>query len=631
MPDTVQQNYNVALLMMPLGPIDRPSLGLSLLAQCLKEAEIFAKVFYPNLDFARRIGKNDYEALALQYSRSLIGDWIFSQVLSPIGSTDEFIQSLSERLSQDALAQLNDMLPKALQAAHALIDDWVEIVCRLKPKVLGLSSCYQQHLASLAIAKRIKQACPDILLVLGGTNCNDVMGAETFRQFPFLDAVVSGPGELVFVDLVRRHLAGENDIALPGIYWRGPAVDLNADSSVRIAPEPNLNGLPMPSFDDFFEAWNDEDGDAYVPIETSRGCWWGQKHHCVFCSENGHSMRYRSKTPERVFGEFVSLLQRYPGRKILATDEILDLKLIDSVMAKLAALPEKKQIFFSIKANIRKDQLAILAKAGVTSLQPGIESLADEILQPMRKGVTSLQCIQLLKWSKELGIDPAWAILYGFPFEKPESYQRMTMLLPWLSHLQPPVGAVMIILQRFSPLYQTPEFFGVRNIRPHQNYRFIYDVDETSLERLAYRFDWDCGRTAPLDDYTLPLRKATEEWKTLAETSAPVLFFHDQNNCLIIGDTRPIAIQRIHRLTGVVRLVYLVCDKIRSAQHIIAALAASGYQVDEHELTDIIENLVSARLMLEDKELYLSLAYRVGRNCLPPMDIMTEVINASCS
>ena len=30
-------------------------------------------------------------------------------------------------------------------------------------------------------------------------------------------------------------------------------------------------------------------------VETSRGCWWGERSHCTFCGLNGMGMTYRSK------------------------------------------------------------------------------------------------------------------------------------------------------------------------------------------------------------------------------------------------------------------------------------------------------------------------------------------------
>ena len=38
-------------------------------------------------------------------------------------------------------------------------------------------------------------------------------------------------------------------------------------------------------------------------FETSRGCWWGQIHHCLFCGLNGDTIAYRSKSPGRAVEE----------------------------------------------------------------------------------------------------------------------------------------------------------------------------------------------------------------------------------------------------------------------------------------------------------------------------------------
>jgi ribosomal peptide maturation radical SAM protein 1 len=503
-------------------------------------------------------------------------------------------------------------------------DDWPATLARARPPVVGLSSSYQQHLASLAMARRIKAASPETLVVLGGTNCNAPMGEETFRRFPFLDAVVTGPGEIAFVDLVRRHLAGERLILLPGVHFRPADGAAAIAPPAAVAPEPELDRLPMPAFDDFFAAWGSgAAGPPAIPIETSRGCWWGQKHHCVFCSENADSMRYRAKSPVRVFAEFAWMLEHHPGSRICATDEILDLRLLDTVMPRLAARTDTRRIFFSVKANLRKDQLVLLAAAGVTALQPGIESLCDEILGPMRKGVTGLQNIQLLKWCRELGIGTVWAILHGFPFEAPPSYARMAALVPSLTHLQPP-KVTSVSLQRFSPLYTQAERFGIRGIVPHRSYRWIYRADEDGLSRLAYRFDHGSRPDAPVEDYVEPLRRAVGVWADAAGRSH--LFYLDERACLLIGDTRPAARRRVHRLEGAARAVYLFCDRVQPRHAIGRALATAGHDLADTALAALLDALVAGRLMAEDKGRYLSLAVRVGRRYLPPVAIMAQML-----
>src|SRR5438034_544993 len=78
-----------------------------------------------------------------------------------------------------------------------------------RPRVIGFTSVFQQHLASLALARELKARRPGITIVMGGANCEAAMGAETVRQFPFVDAVVSGEADLVFADLAARIVNGE--------------------------------------------------------------------------------------------------------------------------------------------------------------------------------------------------------------------------------------------------------------------------------------------------------------------------------------------------------------------------------------------------------------------------------------
>ena len=48
----------------------------------------------------------------------------------------------------------------------------------------------------------------------------------------------------------------------------------------------------------------------------------------------------------------------------------------------------------------------------------------------MRKGVTALQNLRLLKWCAEIGITPAWNLLYGFPGEPARSTNKWLTRFP---------------------------------------------------------------------------------------------------------------------------------------------------------------------------------------------------------
>jgi len=109
-----------------------------------------------------------------------------------------------------------------------------------------------------------------------------------------------------------------------------------------------------------------------------------------------------------------------------------------TLLPALAADTSTRRIFYEIKANVSRAQVAALVDAGIMWVQPGIESLHSEVLALMDKGIQGWQNVQLLKWARELGLRLSWSILWGFPGEKDDWYEDMAEWLPALAHLHGP-------------------------------------------------------------------------------------------------------------------------------------------------------------------------------------------------
>src|SRR5262249_59991911 len=106
--------------------------------------------------------------------------------------------------------------------------------------------------------------------------------------------------------------------------------------------------------------------------------------------------------------------------RVMMADNILDTKCLSTVIPRLRGAG--LELFYEVKSNLTKASLAAMRAAGVTWIQPGIESLSNLTLQVMGKGTTAIQNIQLLRWCAELGVKPSWNILYGFPGEDPAEF-----------------------------------------------------------------------------------------------------------------------------------------------------------------------------------------------------------------
>src|SRR5207237_1910604 len=112
--------------------------------------------------------------------------------------------------------------------------------------------------------------------------------------------VCAGEGDAVFPRLVRQVLAGEAGGGLPGILGRGAGGGGAGGQSPLVR---DLDALRYPDYDDYFAqlAASVGSGEAApkLLLETSRGCWWGEKHHCTFCGLNSAGMADRGKSPAR--------------------------------------------------------------------------------------------------------------------------------------------------------------------------------------------------------------------------------------------------------------------------------------------------------------------------------------------
>ncbi len=603
---------------MPFGPPRQPSLGLSLLKASLPHHR--SKIVYFNLAYARRIGWRHYQEITGGRFRneSLVGEWIFSAALYGLPEQDDgFLDQVAAPGVDGIFSALDrSRLEELRRDAILFVDDCMRQVARLRPRMVGVTSVFQQHLASLALLQRLKQEHPEILTLLGGANCEGVMGLETARNFPFVDAVVSGEADLLFPDLVDKALTGRSLEELSGVYTRAN-VDLQDGSRpVSAARLPELDSLPIPDFSDYFTQWESNAGeDAQPPrmlFETSRGCWWGEKQHCTFCGLNGTSMAFRSKSGERALSELTTLVSRHPGCPVDVVDNILDMRYFGDFIPALADSDLDADLFYEVKANLKKEQVRLLCAAGIREIQPGIESLSDQVLTLMHKGVTALQNVQLLKWCLELGVRPSWNLIWGFPGESEEEYRKMAELVPWLHHLPPPGVSCSIQIHRFSPNFEQAEQLGFSRVEPTAAYPFLYRLPPPAIRNLAYYFDFSYADGRDVEGYTAELARQVVAWQEGHEASQ--LVSYRQGEALVVWDLRSAAVRPMTRLSPMASAAYSACDGIRSLGWLRRHLAGgdSATVLSAQEIEDLVGPLIEGGLMIRDGERLLSLAIAAG-------------------
>jgi len=405
----------------------------------------------------------------------------------------------------------------------------------------------------VAVLNHIKQLRPDIITMIGGGNCEGQMAEGIASLNAHIDFIFSGEGEVAFPNVLKQILSG-----------RPP-------QSRLIYGEPcgNLDAIPTPTYVEFFEQLEQyfpnwaRHNEIWIPYESSRGCWWGQKQHCTFCGLNGLGMTFREKSPARVIAELSTLLSESKSRRVFTVDNIMPYTYFHTLLPRLEAEVPNLYMHYEQKANLSLQKVIALKKAGIAEIQPGIEALSSSLLKRMKKGVSASQNIALLRYCRAVRVMVKWNLLYALPGDQLHEYVQTLALLPLLRHLPPPSGLYHLNLDRFSPYFDHPEEYGVTQIRPCDYYASVFPPS-ADIAKLAYHFEADYhsdSREHP--ELMRKLRHAVEEWRKswyAGETARPTLALHALSRQLfLLRDTRGLpgtqAMQVLNREEASVALV----------------------------------------------------------------------------
>ncbi len=479
---------------------------------------------------------------------------------------------------------------------------------------MGFTAVYSQTWPSAALAYELKKRNPELKVMIGGASCEGVMGPAILKAFPWIDVVVRGEAENLVAELVRSLAESKPLTGMPGVCYRvGKEIIEASTQSTPVL----MDHVPMPNYDEYFDrlAGSMRLHSQIVPrlpIESSRGCWWGEKHHCTFCGLNGEVMLFRSKSAQKVLDELMTLSSKHGVLDFTAVDNILDPSYFKSLMPSLAESGKNLSLFYETKANLSHEQVALLKAAGVDTIQPGIESLNTHVLQLMDKGVTALQNVRLLKWCAEFSIHVVWNLLHGFPGETREDYEEIAELMPSLEHLTPP-NLSKLAVYRFSPHFEKSEQYGLVVDGPLPFYSAFFKLDPMTASDLAHSFRY---HQKDLSDPNLLLGavpQGVELWRKETTRSYRMLTYREGPGFLQISDSRASltgggGVMR-YSLDDLHARIYLACDGIASIPRIQRELKErDGLSISAEEIKSLLDSFIQARLMMEEDGKYLSLA-----------------------
>jgi ribosomal peptide maturation radical SAM protein 1 len=587
---SILRDGDAVIIVPPFAGLDRPSLAAHVLQACAAEAGLNVRVLYANLLLGAKIGELSYEAVCYAPSGALLGERFFAASaynVPPFGydtGYQNYFDTSPERYDGEVSVNLSELL-RLEPEVRKWADDVAEAVTSRGYKIVGCTTTFEQTAASVLLLDRVKQLRPETVTIIGGANCDGEMAEGILSLGARIDYVFAGESEVSFPEFMRRALSGE----------------LPSERIVVGEPCMNLDALPTPDFSEFYEQLALVIPDSklaegeiiLLPYESSRGCWWGEKHHCTFCGLNAQTMEHREKSPDRVIEELQRLLEKHPTRRVCVVDNIMPRSYFKTLLPRLATEVPGLCAFYEQKANLSLENVLALKEAGIADIQPGIEALSTSLLKRMDKGVSARQNIALMRYARAAGVSLTWNLLYAFPGDLLDDYEQTLALIPLLRHLHPPGGMSFLSIDRFSPYFDYPERYGITNVRPMASYASVLPP-HADVMKIAYHF---------VGDYKSASREASElierinsevkHWISLwssEEEALPALALTPlSEESFVLFDTRGI--------DGTEQIQFLDREQ--------ASVVLAGRRLDE--LDDNVEWALASKLVMELDSLFVPL------------------------
>ncbi len=328
-------------------------------------------------------------------------------------------------------------------------------LAELAPDVVGCTSITPSIYKAEEILKAASEVCPGAVSVLGGVHAT-FMYKQVLSEAPWIDVIVRGEGEEIFLELIRAIADGSwpaDRDKIKGLAFR------DGDRIVATQAAPTVKDLEAINPD-----WNllDWSKYIYVPLNErvaipnmARGC----PFTCSFCSQWKFWRDYRVRDPKKVVDEIEQLVRDHNvGFFILADEEpTINRKKFIQFCEELIArgLPEK--IKWGINTRVTdimrdRDLLPLYRKAGLVHVSLGTEAAAQLKLDRFNKETKVAENKEAIRLLRDADIFVEAQFIVGLDNETEETLEE-TYRMAW--EWQPDLANwSMYTPWPFSPLFQ---------------------------------------------------------------------------------------------------------------------------------------------------------------------------------
>lgn len=285
------------------------------------------------------------------------------------------------------------------------------------PDVVGLSFVTNQkkYVRDFLNTSRLSPR----LIIAGGAHAT-LAKDGIFEDFPMIQGICIGEGEIPLVELCQRLDKNEDYHSIQSFYFRAH----DGITKNPISPLPYIDTLTLPDYTLFEYEKIIEDNGGSFPMLISRGC----PYSCYYCCNHRFREIYPNKheyvrfpSVRRAIDIIKSNLSLYPyAKRILFNDDILVLNkkwLYDFCSA------YSKEIGVPFRCNARAESITddvvkCLKRAGCLSIAFGIES-GDEWLRThiLNRTYSNKEIKEAFRVTRQNGLKTFSYNMVGLPFE----------------------------------------------------------------------------------------------------------------------------------------------------------------------------------------------------------------------
>lgn len=305
---------------------------------------------------------------------------------------------------------------------------------------IGFSCMSSQVKSAIKLSKKIKEAHPEIPIVMGGVH--PTLMPESLVRTPWVDICVVGEGDAVVGRLVDY---ANNRIPLEEVSNVVASRDDGSILKTQTGPVSGFDILPNMMHESIYR----DEIEKYTTEFERDGVRWkrfvlmtglGCRYKCAFCITHITNRPYRTKPARSIYNEMKTLKERFGINSFSFQEEHFFgdkqrlLELLD-LIEKDPDLYHKIQWVSTIRVSdvrddyINVDLLKRIREAGSAGFSTGGESGSERVLRSLRKGIKRQEILRVAKNFNEARLQIAFSFVMLWPGEELSDMVQTAQLL----------------------------------------------------------------------------------------------------------------------------------------------------------------------------------------------------------